>query len=55
MDWCYLELKGALGGILMMWDSKIVERIDPCVGEHNMAWSFWNVKDKLEWVHGSCL
>lgn len=31
MDWCYLGLRGAFERILLMWDRRIVEKIE-CVG-----------------------
>jgi endonuclease/exonuclease/phosphatase family metal-dependent hydrolase len=30
VDWCYLASRGAAGGILIMWDRRIVEKIDVC-------------------------
>jgi hypothetical protein len=32
VDWCCLDLSGALGGILIMWDNRVVEKVDICVG-----------------------
>jgi hypothetical protein len=32
VDWLYLGSRGALGGILLMWDRRVVEKIE-CVGE----------------------
>jgi exonuclease III len=32
VDWCCLDSSRASGGILLMWDRKVVEKIDECVG-----------------------
>jgi hypothetical protein len=32
VDWCYLGSRGASGGILLMWDRRVVEKIEDCVG-----------------------
>jgi hypothetical protein len=32
VDWTHLGLRGALGGILLMWDSGVVKKIEDCVG-----------------------
>jgi len=35
VDLCYLGLRGASRGILLMWDRRMVEKIEDCVG------TFW--------------
>jgi exonuclease III len=37
VDWYYLASCGASGGILLMWDKRIVEKIDVYVGEFVVA------------------
>jgi len=32
MDWCYLDSRGYSKGILLIWDKRVVEKIDECVG-----------------------
>jgi exonuclease III len=32
VDWTYLGARGASGGILVMWDRRVVEKIEDCVG-----------------------
>jgi hypothetical protein len=34
VDWCCLDSRGALGGILIMWDTRVVEKIEMCGGVH---------------------
>jgi hypothetical protein len=43
VDWCYLGSSGASGGILLMWDRRVVEKIEECVGRYVVACSFKNV------------
>jgi hypothetical protein len=39
---------GAAGGILLMWDNKVVTRLDMGVGEFVAACTFKNVVDVFE-------
>jgi len=48
VDWC-LDWCGASGGILIMWDKRVVEKVDVCVGIFTLAVSFRNVADHFEW------
>jgi len=50
VDWCYLAFRGASGGILLMWDRRIVEKIDVYVGEFVVACSFRSVADDFSWA-----
>lgn len=33
VDWCCLDSKGDSIGILIMWDCRVVEKVEECVGE----------------------
>ena len=48
VDWCYVAAIGAAGGILLMWDKRVVNRLDMEVGECVAACTFKNVVDGLE-------
>jgi hypothetical protein len=50
VDWCYLASHGASGGILIMWDRRIVEKMDVYVGEFVVACSFRSVADDFSWA-----
>jgi hypothetical protein len=56
-EWCYVAYVGALGGILLMWDKRVVTKVDACVGNFVATSSFKNVDGGLEWafagVYGS--
>jgi hypothetical protein len=49
-DWCYLASCGASSGMLIMWDKRIVEKIDVFVGEFVLACSFRSVEDDFSWA-----
>jgi hypothetical protein len=49
-DWCFVASKGALGGILFMWDRRVVTKIEVCVGDYVAACSFKNVEDEFIWA-----
>jgi len=50
MDWCYSPSREAFGGILVMWDKRVVEKIEECVGENIVACSFRRVEDGFSWA-----
>jgi hypothetical protein len=41
VDWCYLGSLGAFGGILLMWDRRVVEKIKDCVEAFFVPFFFW--------------
>lgn len=49
VGWSFFLLKGASGGILVMWDKMVVEQTDECVGRYMVATSFKNVEDGYQW------
>ena len=50
MDWVYLGSEGALDGILLMWDRRVVEKIDEAVGLFSVACKFQCIEDQHEWA-----
>ncbi|KAG6636557.1 hypothetical protein CIPAW_11G119300 [Carya illinoinensis] len=50
VGWAYLPSDGALGGILVMWDKRVVENIDKFVGEYFVGCLFKNSEDGFEWA-----
>jgi hypothetical protein len=58
VDWCYAASCGASGGIMLMWDKRLVEKIEVYVGEFVLAYSFRSVADDFSWafagVYGPC-
>jgi exonuclease III len=47
-DWAYQESEGASGGILIMWDRRVVE-VQNCVkGQYSISCRFKNIQDQLE-------
>jgi len=50
VDWCYLGANGALGGILLMLDRRVVEKVEECVGRSTVACSLRNSGDNVVWA-----
>jgi len=48
--WCYLGSRGAFGGIWLMWDRRVVEKIEACGGIVTIACYFGCVSDSFEWA-----
>lgn len=39
------SFKGVLGGVLVIWSKRVVEKCKECIGEYIVACSFNNVRD----------
>ena len=50
VDWLYLGSIGASGAVLVMWDRRIVEKIEEAVGRFSVSCKFKNVEDQFEWA-----
>ena len=50
IDWLYLGSEGASGGILLMWDTRVVEKLEEAVRNFSILCSFKNVSDHFEWA-----
>ena len=50
MDWLYLGSVGAFGGILLMWDNRVVDKVDEVVGCFSVSCKFKNVADHFVWA-----
>jgi exonuclease III len=50
VDWCYVAANGTVRGIMLMWDKRVVTRLDMEVGEYVAAYTFKNVMDGFEWA-----
>jgi exonuclease III len=50
VDLCHVDSRGASGGILLMWNRRVVSRIDSCLGRFVVACNFRNMEDGLEWA-----
>ena len=53
VDWLYLGSDGASGGILLMWDRRVVEKVEEVVGHFTVSCKFKNVGDQFEWAFTS--
>jgi hypothetical protein len=49
-EWCHVDSIGASGGILLMWDRRVVTKLDMCLGNYVAACSFRNVEDGFMWA-----
>jgi hypothetical protein len=52
VDWYYSSSRKAYDGILLIWDRRVVEKIQECVWECIIAYSFRNVEDGFSWAFG---
>jgi exonuclease III len=51
VDWMFLGSNGASGGILLMWDKRLVEKIEDAVGSFSVSCKFKNVADQNVWMY----
>ena len=49
VDWTFLGSNGAAGGIVMMWDRRVIEKLDEATGYYSFSCKFRNVLDQFEW------
>lgn len=47
---CSVPAVGASGGIIILWDSRVLEAVDFCVGRYSISVCFKNVEDGLPWA-----
>ena len=50
VEWSYVASIGASGGILLMWDRRVVSKVENCQGNFVAACCFRNVDDGMEWA-----
>ncbi|KAG2706151.1 hypothetical protein I3760_05G090600 [Carya illinoinensis] len=50
VGWAYKPSDGASGGILVMWDKRVVENVDEFVGEYSVGYLFKNSEDDFVWA-----
>jgi hypothetical protein len=50
VDWLCLGSRGVSEGILVMWDRRVVEKIEECGGRLVVACSFICIVENFEWA-----
>jgi hypothetical protein len=48
VDWLYIGSMGASRGILIMWDRRVMKKIEECVGRFMVACVFRSVTENFE-------
>jgi len=41
---------GSFGGVLVMWDRRVADKMEEAVGRFSMSCKFKNVVDNFEWA-----
>lgn len=49
VGWCCLEADDASGGILILWDTRILELVESCVGCYSVLVVLRNLDDGALW------
>ena len=50
VDWSYLGSCGASGGVLLMWDTRVVNKVEEAVGRFSVSCRFTSVSDQFVWA-----
>jgi hypothetical protein len=50
VDWEFLPAVGSAGGVLLMWDNRVVEKLDAVVHDFSVSCLWKSVSDGLVWV-----
>ena len=53
VDWSYLGSCGAFGGVLVMWDTRVVNKMEEAVGRFSVSCKFTSVSGQFVWVFTS--
>ena len=48
VDWLCLDSIGASGGIILMWDTRVVEKVEEVVGQFSVSCKFKEVSSGFE-------
>ena len=51
VGWEFQASEGASGGMLLMWDKRVVEQLDVAKGEFTLSCKFKCVEAELEWMY----
>ena len=50
VDWICLDAIGASGGIILLWDNRVVDKVESAVGSHTVSCKFKEVSSGFEWA-----
>ena len=50
VDWSVLGSCGASGGVLVMWDTRVVNKMEEAVGRFLVSCKFTSVSDQFVWA-----
>jgi exonuclease III len=50
VDWAVLGSVRASSEILVMWDRRVVEKVEEAIGQYSVTCKFQNVEDQFEWA-----
>jgi exonuclease III len=50
VDWLYCGSDGASGGILVMWDTRVAEKIEDAVGNFLVSCKFRSILNQQKWL-----
>ena len=50
LDWTACNVVGALGGILILWDSRVLQLLEIEEGQFSLSCKFQNCEDDFKWV-----
>jgi hypothetical protein len=50
VDWVCLDSYGTSRGIMILWDKRVVEKIENCIGVYTLAIKFTNIEDGSIWA-----
>ena len=50
VDWVFLGSNGASDDILLMWDRRLVEKLEDTVGQYSVSCKFKTIMDQREWM-----
>ena len=49
VDWAFLEADQTTGGILLMWDKRVLDKVEVMVGTFSVSVKWQRVGDRIPW------
>ena len=54
LNWVSVDARGAVGGLLLFWDNKVLEKLEVESGGYSISVCFRNCADGFTWISLKC-
>ena len=50
VEWVASNVEGASGGILILWDPRVLQLVEVDESRYSLSCKFWNIEDNFMWI-----